>query len=404
LKASATGAARLHDNWGRATLAAQVALLVLLLTSAGLFGRTLQKLRSIDTGFRQDQVLVVRVFAGPAYRGASLRALYEQLRSRFAALPGVQSVSMTMDTPLGGEPSMSTQGVEVAGRPAETEGAATVIHNLVGPGFFATMRIPIVAGREFEPGDDERGPKCVVISESLMRRYFPGGDALGRQIVFRGVAATIVGVVKDVRYTTVRADAPLVAYYPYRQDTSAFADTFLIRVSSPHADPSASIVQAARAIAPALPPASVVPLEDHVAAGLVQERMLATLSASIGFLAAILAAIGIYSTVASKVARHRREIGVRMALGALPGEIARLVVSETFAIVLVGLAIGVPAAIVAGRAARGLLTGVLFELSPTDPLTLSCVTVAILLVALLAAYLPAQRASRIDPVAAVRCE
>jgi len=404
LKWSASGADRTRHTWGRAMVAAQVALLVLLLTSAGLFARTLQKLRSVDAGFRQDHVLVVSVPTGPAYRGASQRALYEELYVRFGALPGVQSVSMSMDTPLGGELSMAA-GIAVPGRPADPEDAPPVYHNFVGPRFFETMGIPVLAGRDLQLDDDERAPRCVVISESVARRYFPGGDPLGRQILVRGAPASIVGVVKDVRYSSLRADAPLMIYRPYRQEASAPADAFLIRTSSATAAAlKPFLVAEIRAAAPALPPPSVVSLEDKVAAVLVEERMLAALSGAIGVLAAILAAIGIYSSVASAVARRQREIGIRMALGALPGQVGRMVVGEAFGTVAAGLAIGVPAAIATALAARAVLAGVLFELSPADPVILSSSAVAILLIASLAAYVPARRASRIDPVAAVKCE
>jgi predicted permease len=404
LKLGASGADRTGNTWGRALVAAQVALLLLLLTSAGLFARTLQKLRSVDTGFRPDHVLVVGVSTGPAYRGASQRALYEELYVRFGALPDVQSVSMSMDTPLGGELSMAA-GIAVPGRPADPEDAPPVYHNFVGPRFFETMGIPVLAGRDLQLGDDERAPRCVIISEGVARRYFAGDDPLGRQILVRGAPAAIVGVVKDVRYSSLRADAPLMIYRPYRQEASAPADSFLIRTSSATAAVLTPFVRAAiRAAAPALPPPSVVNLEDRVAAVLVEERVLAGLSSAIGVLAAILAAIGIYSTVASAVARRQREIGIRMALGAVPGQVARMVVIEAFGIVAGGLAIGVPAALAAAWAARGVLTGILFHLSPTDPLTVSGSAVAILLIASLAAYVPARRASRIDPVAAVRYE
>jgi predicted permease len=405
LKLSAPGADATRNTWGRAMVAAQIALLVLLLTSAGLFTRTLQKLRSVDAGFNQDHVLVVKVSTGPSYRGASARSLYEELNARFNALPAVRSVSMTMDTPLGGDPSMSGTGITVLGRPADTEEVPRVYHNLVGPRFFETMGIPVLAGRDFEAGDDERASKVVVVSESVARRYFRGGDPLGRQILFRDVPASIVGVVKDVRYTSLRADAPLVTYRPYKQETMAPADTFVIRTSS--ASPEAlipSLRAELHALAPSLPPPSVVSLEDQVAAAMVQERMLAALSGAIGLLAAMLAAIGIYSTVAATVARRQREIGVRMAMGALPGQVARMMVADTFGIVAGGMVIGAAAALVAGQAARGVLAGVLFELSPTDPVILSGATAAILFIASLAAYVPARRASRIDPVAAIKYE
>jgi predicted permease len=409
LKRGASGADSTHTIWGRAMVAAQVALLVLLLTSAGLFTVTLQKLRSVDAGFRQDQVLAVAVATGPANTGTRARALYDDLYARFGALPGVQSVSMSMDTPPG-ELSMCS-GIAVPGRSADPEDAPSVCHNFVGPHFFETLGIPVLAGRDFEPGDDARAPQRVVISESVARRYFHREDPLGRQILVGGstprvqVSASIVGVVKDVRYTSLRVDAPLMIYRPYRQETGAPANTFLIRTSSLTAEALTPFLHAeVRATAPGLPPPSVVSLEDRVAGMLVEERMLAALSSAIAALAAILAAIGIYSTVASAVARRQREIGIRMALGALPGQVARMVVGEAFGIVAGGLAIGVPAAIATALAARAVLAGVLFELSPTDPLIVSSSAVAILLIASVAAYVPARRASRIDPVSAVKYE
>ena len=337
LKLGGSGANATRNTWGRALVAAQVAMLVLLLASAGLFTRTLQKLRSVDTGFRQDQVLVVRVSTGPAFPEGRKRALYEELYARFGALPTVQSVSMAMDAP-GGDLSMGA-GMAVPGRPADLADAPQVYHNFVGPRFFETMGIPVVAGRDFSLSDDERAPKHVVISDGVARRYFGSEDPIGRQIVVGDprcgrcpapAAASIVGVVKDVRYASLRADAPLMIYRPYRQEPSAPADTFLIRTSSTTAEALTQFLQTeVRAAAPALPPPSVVGLEDIVAGMLVEERMLAALSSAIGALAAILAAIGIYSTVAAAVARRQREIGIRMALGALPGQIARMVVSET---------------------------------------------------------------------------
>jgi len=412
LKSSVSGADVTRNIWGRAMVAAQVALLVLLLTSAGLFTRTLQKLRSVDAGFRQDQVLVVSLSTGRAYSEDRKRALQEELYARFGALPAVQSISMAMDAP-GGDLSMGA-GIAIPGRPADPADAPQVYHNFVGPRFFETMGIPVLAGRDFNLSDDDRAPDYVVINDSVARRYFPNEDPLGRQIVIgdphcrrcpRPAVASIVGVAKDVRYASLRADAPLMIYRPYRQTTGAPADTFLIRTFPAGAEALTPLLRAeVRAAAPTLPPPSVVSLDDKVAALLVEERMLAALSSAIGALAAILSAIGIYSTVAAAVARRQREIGIRMALGARPGQVARMVVSEAVAIVASGLAIGIPAAVAAALAARAVLAGILFDLSPTDPLTLSNSALAILLIASLAAYVPARRASRIDPVAAVKYE
>ena len=395
------GAPSARNRWGRATVAAQVALVVILLTSAGLFTRTLQKLRSIDAGFRPEHVLVVNVSPGPGYRGAASRALHDELYRRFGTLPGVQSVTTSMDTPPLGDLSMGA-GIDVPGRPADPERGPQVYHNFVGPRFFETMGTLVLAGRDFDLGDDERAARHIVISEGVARRYFDGESPLGRQLLVGGTPASIVGIVKDVRYASLRAPAPLMVYRAYRQEANAPVGSFLIRTSATAAVLTPFLTAELRAAAPTLPPPTVVSLEDQVAAVLVEERLLAALSGAIGVLAAILAAIGIFSTVASTVARRQREIGIRMALGALPGRVARMVVSEAFAIAAAGLAIGIPMAIAAALAARGVLTDVLFELSPTDPLILSGSALAILLIASLAAYVPARRASEIDPLAAVK--
>jgi ABC-type antimicrobial peptide transport system permease subunit len=308
-----------------------------------------------------------------------------------------------MDTTLGGEMSMSA-GIAVPGHPADPEDAPPVYHNFVGPRFFETMGISVLAGRDFGPEDDERAPQCVIISEGVAQHYFRGEDALGRQILVRRTPASIVGIVKDVKFTSLRADAPLVIYRPYLQEPGALAETFLIRTSAAPAGITALLHAEIRATAQGLPLPSIVSLDDQVAGALVEERMLAALSSAIGVLASILAVIGIYSTVASAVARRQREIGIRVALGALPGGVTRMVVGETFRTLAAGFAIGIPLALAAGRAARDLLTSVLFELSPMDPFVLSGSCLAILTVASLAAYVPARRAARIDPVSAIKYE
>jgi predicted permease len=412
LKASSGGDTARANVWARALVSAQVALLVLLLASAGLFTRTLQKLRAVDAGFDQDHVLIVRVSTGPAYTEVRQRALYEELLARFAGLPGVQSVSMSMDPP-GSELSMGA-GMAVPGRPADGDDSPTVFHNFVGPRFFETMGISVLSGRDFDFSDDAGAPKHVAIDEGVARRYFGDADPLGRQIIAGdprcgrcppAALATIVGVVRNARYSSLRTGAPLMIYRPYRQETGAPVDTFLIRASSEDVKALGPLLQAeVRTAAPALPPPSVVALEDTMAGVLVEERMLAALSTAIGGLAAMLAAIGIYSIVAATVRRRQRELGIRMALGAQPRRVAAMVVGEALTTVATGLAIGIPAAILAALAARGLLAGVLFELSPTDPLILSSAAAAILLIAALAAFAPARRAGRIEPVAAVRCE
>jgi ABC-type antimicrobial peptide transport system permease subunit len=298
---------------------------------------------------------------------------------------------MSMDAPLGGDLSMAA-GIVVEGRQPDPHDTASVYHNFVGPRFFETMGIPILAGRDIESGDDGNRPTVVAISENVGRRYFPGEDPIGRRLLLGDAPATIVGVVKDVRYSSLRRDAPLMIYRPFRQANDAPAGAFLIRAAAADATLLApSLFAAVRDAAPALPLPSIATFDDRLAGMLVEERMLATLSSALGILAAILASIGIYSAVASMVA-------------ARPRQAVRMVVGEAVTIVAGGLAVGVPSAIAAGWAAREFLSRLLFQLSPTDPPILAGSAIAILAVAFIAAYAPARRASRIDPVAAIKYE
>jgi ABC-type antimicrobial peptide transport system permease subunit len=266
------------------------------------------------------------------------------------------------------------------------------------------MGIPILAGRDFTHADDETTERCVVISESVARRYFPGTDAIGHQLAVGGVPATIVGVARNVRYTSLRSDAPLMIYRGYRQESGAPANTFLIRTSLSHAALTAAVHAELREAAPVLPLPGLVSVDDQIAGALVTERMLATLSSAVSLSATMLAAIGIYSTVASAVTRRRREIGIRLALGGQPGQIRRMVLRDTCGVVAAGLAAGILAVLVVGQWARDLLVRVLFDFSPTSPTVLMSATMAIALVASLAAWLPARRASRTNLVTVMKQE
>lgn len=296
--------------------------------------------------------------------------------------------------------------ISVPGRVREHEDAQDAhdgpiaCHNFVGSRFFATLGIPVLAGRDVEEGDREGTPQVVFISESVARRYFLGEDPVGRQLDVLGarpparVTAIIAGVVKDVRYASPRADAPMMIYRPYRQEAGAPANTFLIRASA-NADVTMPLLRAAvREVAPSLPPPSIVSLDDRVASALAEERLLAALASALGALASLLAAIGIYSMVAATISRRQQEIGIRMALGAVPHQIARMIAGDTFIMIAAGLGIGIPAAIVTARAARAMLSRMLFDVSPVDPLSMTSAAITILIIASLATFVPVRRAAR----------
>ena len=402
LRGGAPAVERATNRWGRVLVSSQVALLVLLLGLAGLFLRTLEKLRAVDAGFRKEHVLVLKLARG--YRAAGGRALYEELQSRFGALPGVASVSLSMDTPLGGGLSYGA-GISIPGRPPDGDDALQVYHNFVGPRFFETMGIPLLAGRDFDVRDDEGAPQRAVVSESVARRYFGGEDPLGRQIFFGTTPAEVVGVAGDVRYTSLRENAPQMVYRPYRQQPGGIGGlTFLVRATSGTTVLTPLLRGEVRAAARDLPVPSVFTLEDQIDGTLVEERLLAALSGFFGAVAALLASIGLYGTVAYTVVRRTREIGIRMAVGAHPGLVARMVLRESLAMVAAGLALGIPAALAAARIARGVIAGLLFGVSPADPATLAGATFVLVAIGLVAAYVPARRAARIDPMKALRHE
>jgi len=386
-----------------AIVVSQIALLMLLLSGAGLFARTLVKLHGVDAGFQKDDVLLLSLRRGD-------RSVYQNLYARLSALPGVHAVTLSVDTPLQGELSYGST-ISVPGQPPAADDAPPVYHNHVGPRFFETLRIPLVAGRDFTERDNEAAASVVVISESVARQYFRGGDALGKQIVLgtatspRGqVPATVVGVAKDVRFTTLRDAGPQMVYRPYLQSKSIGALTFCIRTDDEPERLMSLLEREVRAVIPDRPIFQVRPLAEQVNAALVEERTLAALSGFFGVTAAVLACVGLYGTVAHSVARRTREIGIRIALGAQPGRVARMVLRESFALVGWGLAVGVPAAMAAAYASSSLIADLLFELKPTDPSALTLAAAGVLIVSGFAAFVPAHRAARVDPISALRAE
>jgi predicted permease len=407
LKGSAPTLAGAKNRWTRTIVMAQVALSLVLLCWAGLFVRSLQKLHSVDAGFRKDQVLLLSVRPGAAgYRGAKARALYDELYTRFSALPGVESVTLTMDTPLGG--LSYGAGISIPGRSAEGlqgDDGPQVYHNHVGSRFFETLGIPVVSGRDFDARDDERAPQRVVIGESVARRYFSGINPLGREILIGGTRAEIIGVAKDVRYSSLREPAAQMIYRPYHQQPAGVNEmTFCLRASMHRERLTPFLRREVRAVSRDLPVASIRTLDEQVDATLVEERILAMLSSCFGALAVILASIGLYGTLAYAVVQCTREIGIRMALGADPRHMSRLLLGEALWLVAGGLTLGVAASWVVARLASNLLSGLLFELKPNDPLTIAISTLPILAAAILASYLPARRAARVDPMVTLRDE
>jgi predicted permease len=330
---------------------------------------------------------------GRLYSGSRTSALYADLDRRFSALPGVASAAVSMDTPLGGV--SVTMNASVPGQPAVTQ----VNVNSIGPRFFETYGIPLLAGREFTRQDDATRPPLAIITQSAATALSSDRNPLGLRIEVGNALMEVVGVVKDARYQGLRDPAQPMVYRPYFQTTETWGGLcFAVRTSGDTAPIAAFLRRELREAARDVPVSSLKTLDAQVDANLVRERLLSMLSASFGTLALLLAAIGLYGRLSYTVVERTREIGVRLALGAQPGGIVWMILREVLLFVCAGVVIGIPLAIASTRAIRTLLYG----MEPADPLTLAAVVAATFSVTLLAAWLPARRASRQDPMIALR--
>ncbi len=404
----ATSAASLHGNrlvpgrprhWTAALIVAQVSLCLVVLVSAGLLLGSLRKLREVDAGFRKDHVLLMSIRPPiSGYDGPRASQLYGELYQRFSALPGVQSVTLSMDTPLGGV--SYTAGAFLPRSAGQPSDGMQVSVNSVGARFFETMGIPLLVGRDLSIRDDDHAPPLAVIGESVARGLFPGRNPLGQRIEI-GRSMEIVGVVKDTRYQSLREPAQPMVYRPYLQMPGTWEElSFGIRYSGDENRLASLVQRELRNAAPNVPVFSSSTLEERVDATLVRERMASALSAWFGGFALLLASIGLYGRLAYSVVERTREIGIRIALGATRAAVMWAILRQVLALVLGGIAIGLPLAMASARVIQGLL----FGLAPSDPAIVTGVVIVIFGTAVLAASIPAAIAARVDPMVALRYE
>jgi predicted permease len=389
-------------------VAGQIAMTLVLLVSAGLLIHSFVRLTSVSTGFessgRDGVVQTVRVTLPPRLFGEPERihAFARGVLDRIQSLPGVTSASLINSLPFG---RMFIQGdFEIDGQPKPTLAAGTP---KIESGYFKTMGIPLLAGREFTPQDTAAALKVAIVSERIAREYFPGGpgQALGRRVrvtvLERGEWLTVVGVVADIRQMSLERELQPMIYVPFQQDTSGFVRfvAFVARTSTP-----GSVVEGIRAeirqAAPDLPIQSTVTMDEAVAASVAQPRFRMLLLGLFAVAATLIATCGIYGLMAYAVTQRRREIGVRMALGADRRDVLRLVLTRALRTVVVGVIVGLAGAAGVTRVLQRFLFGV----TPTDPMVFAIVTLLLMAVGLMAAWLPARRATRIDPCAALRAE
>jgi predicted permease len=393
-----------RNRLSKALVVLQVGISLPLLVGAGLFVRTLQNLEGVDAGFDRDNLVVFS--ANPVLVGYSRERAGQfsmALVDRLEAIPEVRSATLSLFGLMEG--NGWTTRATVPGFAPRSEQDSEVELNLVGPGFFETVGMPLAAGRSFAERDfrtSSGGSGVVVINETMAREYFTGQNPLGRVVAISGAQKEIVGVVKDAKSYGVRDTPTRKAYVPFPPGGPPFSGqiAFAARGSGDAGRLIARIREAARAADPTVPLYKMSTMNELIERSLSQERLIATLAGFFGVLALLLACVGLYGLMSYTVIRRTKEIGIRLALGARPGAVRRQVLRETLGLVGVGIALGVPAAAAGGR----LVAGLLFGLSPQDPATLGTAAVVMTLVAVLAADLPARRASAVDPMAALRRE
>jgi len=401
LKESSRGSTGGGQRLRGSLLVAEVSLSLVLLISAGLLLTSFARLQRVQPGFEPANVFTAQVVLPPQrYTREKLVAFYEQLYRRLSTLPGSSSSALTDRVPLTG--GQSPAPVAVAGRslpPLSQRQNAN--RHLVSPHYFATLRIPLRAGRDFDERDSAQVPHVVIVNETFARRYFPGEDPIGRTLV-TGMAqlpSQIVGVVADVRGTSLNTPPEADYFLPALQRPETFTN-ILVRTNVGAAAMAAAVRDALRAVDPDLPLLQPQTLSTRIARTVADRKLALVLLAGFAVLALVITSLGVYSVMAHLVASRTNEIGIRMALGASPGVVMRMVLGHGRRLTLAGVALGIAGALVVSR----LMQQALFDVNPADPLVYAAVAVALLLVAECASWFPARRATRIDPVIALRAE
>jgi putative ABC transport system permease protein len=378
-----------------ALLVGEVALAIVLLVGAGLLIRSFAKLLDVDPGYRPENLLTARIALPPRYSDNSRRAqFYEQILQRLAALPGVASVGATSHLPLLGYNLGAMLSVE--GR-----APLDVPISSVNPDYFRTMGIGLRAGRLLNDRDTQDAPSVTVLSETLARRLFPNQDPIGKRFKLPGSGAeltTVVGVVSDVRHKGLDRDIENALYLSYRQAPRGMA--LVLRSAVEPSSLAQALRNAVHEIDPALPVYDVMTMNERLSNSVAARRFNLQLLGGFAALALLLAGVGVYGVISYVVTQRTHEVGIRMALGAQSSDVLRLFIKQGMAMVTLGVALGLIGAFALTRVMKSLL----FDVSAIDPPTFACVALLLSLVALAACYLPARRASRIDPLASLRRE
>jgi predicted permease len=421
LKNEAASFGRVRFDLRRALVVTQVAISLLLLIGAGLFVRSLSNLKSLDPGFLRESVLLVGVNPQQSgYKGQRLRDFYERLMARVRSTPGVRVASLANITPQAG--SRWNDIVSIEGYQWKADERPVVDFNAVSTGYFETLGIPLLLGRDFRtednpaftpdpqprqgPGREKLGPPppVAIINETMAKRFYPQSNPIGRRFSNNdkfdiAQSFEIIGVVKDSKYFDIRKPVESMVYVPVWRFGSN-STTLCVRSASRPEQLIASMRHEAANIDAAIPVLQTLTMEEQFDNTIAQERVVTTLCSFFGSLAVLLAAIGLYGVMAHSVTRRYREIGIRMALGAKSQSVLWLVLRDTAIMIGIGAGIGLPAAFALTR----LVSSFLFGLTPQDPLSIMVATVGLMIVTAIAGFIPAHRATRVDPMIALRYE
>jgi predicted permease len=406
-----------HGRLRSALVVTQVALSLLLLIGAGLFLRSLKNLSSLGPGFRAERLVGFNI--DPSLNGYTperLNSFYQQLTDNLGAIPGVKSVALASMRIMENNEWDSGMTAE-AYSSTKPDDHPQAYMNQIGPGYFATLAVPIVAGRDFRLTDNrvikradatddfDTTPTTVIINEKFAQRFFAGRNPVGMHLGFGTDPGThtdmeIIGVVKDLKYTNLRDEIPIQAYVPYMNSPYLGGMTIYVRTVGEPNQLMSSVRAKVREMDANLPVYAMRTMEEQISNSLSTERMIASLSTVFGFVATVLAIIGLYGVMSYSVAQRTREIGIRVALGAEQGKVIWMVMRDVLLLIAVGVAVGVPGALALTRVVKSQLYG----LQAHDPWTLGLATGLLAMVACAAGYVPALRASRVDPMKALRYE
>lgn len=388
-------------------IVAQMAMCAVLLTATGLFLRSLEKAASIDIGFRSHGIVSLEV--DPRVNGYSAQrtvAFLNEVRDRIASKPGVESAVVTDTLPLSG--GGRSDGISAVVKPkgdtrAHSESANTELY-MVTPGYFETMGIPRIAGRDFQHEAATAGPKAAIVNEEFVRQVFGSENPIGQLVTGGGVTYRIIGVAGDIKARTLGESTRAVLFRSLDQtvsyDPATMGYTLVIRYAGDASTTLEEARQIVRALDPAIAVYNVKTIEEHIKEAFFLPRLAAALFGIFGAIGLILAAVGLYGMMSYSVGRRRREIGIRMALGAQAAQVQRLILRQGMVLSLIALGFGIPGAIAISR----LFTSMLYGIGNNDPLTFAAVPAFLLAVALLACWIPARRAARVNPQVVLRSE